>query len=57
MLTMLAQISFTVYVIVALQSILHGNGQRNEDIAEGDLPIAMHVCKIPVSLSDSSSLY
>jgi len=45
----LTQVSFTVYVIVALQSILHGNGQRNEDIAQGDLPIAMHVREIPIT--------
>ncbi|PVH84107.1 hypothetical protein DL98DRAFT_93187 [Cadophora sp. DSE1049] len=37
-----SQVSFTVYVIVALQSILHGNGQRNKDIELGDIPIAMH---------------
>ncbi|KAK0113325.1 hypothetical protein ONS95_013581 [Cadophora gregata] len=35
------QASFTIYVIVALQSTLHGNGQRNKDIAQGDIPIAM----------------
>ncbi|KAH7379969.1 hypothetical protein BKA64DRAFT_686770 [Cadophora sp. MPI-SDFR-AT-0126] len=37
-----SQVSFTVYVIVALQSILHGNGQRNKDIKLSDIPIAMH---------------